>query len=106
MEEKLSIETKVIDGTTQTFYKGQRHSYNDKPAFDGPDVKIWYDCGRKHRIGGPAMVYKDNSKFYYYEGIKTGDSLPEHLIYLATKDIEKPEQPVKWYTKILKFIGL
>lgn len=99
MEEK-SIETKVIDGTTQTFYKGQRHSFQDKPGFDSKDVKIWYDNGIKHRIKGPAVIYRNGNKFYYYEGIKTGDSLPEHLIYLETKDIKVEEPPVKWYKRI------
>lgn len=107
MEEKLSIETKVIDGVKQTFYKGKRHSFDDKPAVDGPDMKIWYKHGLKHRIGGPAMVYRDNSKYYYYEGVKTGGSLPEHLLYLETKDIIVEEvKSDKWYKRILKYIGL
>lgn len=108
MEEKLSIETKIIDNVKQTFYKGKRHSVDDKPAVDGPDVKIWYNNGIKHRINGPAMIYKDNSKYYYYEGVKTGDSLPEHLIYMETHNIkvDVEESKLNWFTKILKFIGL
>lgn len=103
MEEK-SIETKIIDGVKQTFYKGQRHSFEDKPAVDGPEVKMWYNNGIKHRVNGPAMIYKDNSKYYYYEGHKS-NSLEEHLIYMETHGIvvEEPKSD-NWFKKMWNYL--
>ena len=104
MEEKLSNETKIIDGVKQTFYKGQRHSFEDKPAVDGPDVKMWYKCGLKHRVNGPAVIYKNKKAYYYFEGVKTGDSLAEHLIYLETKDIIVEQPKLNWFTKMWNYL--
>jgi len=68
--------------------KGERHSFNDKPAIDyyyngdkywykegkiyrrenNDGTKFWYKDGDLHRIDGPAAELNYGIKYWYYEG--------------------------------------
>jgi hypothetical protein len=44
---------------------GLAHSYNGEPAIITCDgYKVWYDNGKKHRVGNPAVVKESFPKCY------------------------------------------
>ena len=54
-----------------------RHSFNDEPAvivnnnYDENQILLYFNHGRKHRLTGPATIFKDlNIISYYIEGVK------------------------------------
>lgn len=63
----------ITDGTrTITYKNGQRHSFDDKPAWTStkePGNFSWFKDGYRHRENGPAHI-KDGVETYYWEGKK------------------------------------
>ena len=35
---------------------------------DEYNTKMWFENGVRHRLDGPAIIYEDGSKFFYWEG--------------------------------------
>lgn len=52
-----------------TYNNGLLHSFNDMPAINEKNIKVWYKNGDLHRLIGPTYINKiTNEKKFYYLG--------------------------------------
>ena len=50
---------------------GQLHSWNDEPSYSQEDgSRFWHKEGALHRVGGPAIVWRDGSEEWWEEGVR------------------------------------
>jgi hypothetical protein len=55
-------------GNKRHYVDDKIHSINDEPAAIWPiGTKAWYKEGKYHRESGPAWVYPDGHRSYYFE---------------------------------------
>lgn len=55
---------------TRRDYKGNLHSYNDKPSLImGDGTKKWHKHGHLHRNCGPAIIFSNGTELFYKEGM-------------------------------------
>ena len=60
---------KHTDQKGNTYKNGLLHSFNDQPAVNFNNQKIWYRDGKVHRDGDlPAWIAQDYSKEWYKNG--------------------------------------
>lgn len=55
-----------INNTRLHFVNDKLHC-DDGPASISESVSSWYKHGELHREDGPAVVWVDNTKFYWYK---------------------------------------
>ena len=67
----------------QTFKDGYNHSHNDCPAFFTQTESTWYNMGKIHRIGGPAIIIRNVNYRWYFLG-----DLMIYQTYLNFLDVE------------------
>jgi hypothetical protein len=51
------------------YQNGLRHRIG-APAIEFKDLKCWYENGKPHRLDGPAMEFSDGSKQWWENGVR------------------------------------
>ena len=68
------------------------------PVIDSDGNKHWYNKnGDYHRIGGPAIIYKDGSKFWYKNGQRHRTDGPAQIWKDGRVDEEGKEGCGYWF---------
>ena len=58
-------------GIQHWYFNGKLHRDNDKPAIVGSnEYKVWCLNNKLHRENGPAIIFTDGTKSWYYNGTK------------------------------------
>jgi hypothetical protein len=45
-----------------------KYHREDGPAYESENVKVWYSHGIRHRMDGPAIIWYNGPKYWYYNG--------------------------------------
>ena len=68
------------EGTSVWYQNGSIHRNGDKPAFIDADGTLqWRQNGQLHRFGGPAVIYPNSKREWYWRGEEITQEVDEWL---------------------------
>jgi len=71
------------------------HNEGEPAIEDNSGVKYWYQHNKRHRLDGPAIEYKDGTKFYFIDNVGYDEKdywelyrVKEYLYLIAHPELE------------------